>query len=81
MTDRNKHRADRGLRLIQGHNDFIGGGINLETAAIDTITDVLHGLLREQGREYDAAYTTELVERAFHTYMGDREDAAQRVEP
>lgn len=64
---------ERGLGYIRSHPDF--EQIDLATAGSDAIADVLHalnssGLFRES--EEDQAW--ELLERAWHCYVGDFED-------
>jgi hypothetical protein len=67
---RNETRARRGRAAVERHPDF--AGLDFETAAADTIADVLHACERYGGTLPSGI--GELVDQALRTYEGDAED-------
>lgn len=66
----NTTRIARGRAAIELHPDFQAGGIDPETAASDVIADILHAVF---GTFIGNDSPEDLLDRAYRTYLGDRE--------
>lgn len=73
----NRYRAARGRSLVVSHPDFPPEGVDFETAASDSVADILHALTVEHEGlgERDARA---FLDRALRGRQGDFEDEEVR---